>query len=255
MFQNTKKKACYICGSRKFKEYRRFSISTSDYIIPNSDEEGELLCKDIGLDYKKVENKFIPIPNAVDVSKLNFECTEKILPKLNNFVIEAAGIEPLKNQLSIVKALMDKKDIPIVFAGAVRNEKYYNEIKKLAEKRGNVYFTGKIDEKQLFDLYKRANVHVLTSFRESPGLVTIEALMNNCQIVVSKEKFCPIKYYKFDKYGFVCNPYDIKSIRRAILDSFEKPKNIKLPQSYYEFFSYNNFADMTFDVYKKVLGK
>lgn len=250
-----RKKTCYICGSKKFKKYRRSSISASDYIIPNSDEEGELLCKDIGLDYKKIENKFIPIPNAVDVSKLNFECTEKILPELNNFVIEAAGIEPLKNQLSIVKALMNKKDIPIVFAGAVRNEKYYNEIKKLAEKRGNVYFTGKIDEKQLFDLYKRAHVHVLASFRESPGLSTLEALICGSQIVVSNEKFCPIKYYKFDKYGFVCNPYDVNSIRNSILNAYNNPKDISLPDDYIKFFSYENAANMTYNVYERVLGE
>ncbi len=250
-----RKKTCYICGSKKFKKYRRSSISASDYIIPNSDEEGELLCKDIDLPYDKVKDKFISIPNAVDTSKLDYECNEKILPQLDNFVIQAAGIEPLKNQLSVVKALMQEKEIPIVFAGAIRNEKYYNVIKKLADKRGNVYFTGRIDEKQLFDLYKRAHVHVLASFRESPGLVTIEALMNDCQIVVSEEKYCPLKYYKFDEYGFVCNPYDIKSIKKAILNSYKQPKKINLSEKYYQFFSYNNVADMTFDVYKKVLEK
>ncbi len=250
-----RKKTCYICGSKKFKKYRRSSISASDYVIPNSDEEGELLCKDIDLPYDKVKDKFISIPNAVDTSKLDYECNEKILPQLDNFVIQAAGIEPLKNQLSVVKALMQEKEIPIVFAGAIRNEKYYNVIKKLADKRGNVYFTGRIDEKQLFDLYKRAHVHVLASFRESPGLVTIEALMNDCQIVVSEEKYCPLKYYKFDEYGFVCNPYDIKSIKKAILNSYKQPKKINLSEKYYQFFSYNNVADMTFDVYKKVLEK
>lgn len=241
--------------SKEFKNYKKELINLYDYIIPNSDEEGELLCKDIGLSYDKVKDKFIAIPNAVDTSKLDYECNEKFLPELENFVIQAAGIEPLKNQLSVVKALMQEKEIPIVFAGAIRNEKYYNEIKKLADKRGNVYFTGRIDEKQLFDLYKRAQVHVLASFRESPGLVTIEALMNDCQIVVSEEKYCPLKYYKFDEYGFVCNPYDIKSIKKAILNSYKQPKKINLSEKYYQFFSYNNVADMTFDVYKKVLEK
>lgn len=250
-----RKKIQNVFGSKKFKSVRTKVLKLSDAIIPNSDEEMFVLCDDITMDYKLIGEKYIAIPNAVDVSKLNKECNEIILPNLTDFVIEAAGIEPLKNQLSILKALMNNKNIPIVFAGAIRDERYFKKIKEIAEKRGNVFFTGKIKEEQLFDLYKRAKVHVLPSFRESPGLSTLEALICGTQIVVSNEKFCPIKYYKFDKYGFVCNPYDIKSIRRAILDSFEKPKNIKLPQSYYEFFSYNNVADMTFDVYKKVLGK
>ena len=239
--------------SKQCKQARKKTISLSNIIIPNSTEEGQLLCKDINLDYDSVKNKFIPVPNAVDVEKINIKCEAKILPELSNFVIEAAGIEPLKNQLSVVRSLFKKPEIPIVFAGAIRDEKYFSHLKKLADKRGNVFFTGKIEENQLFDLYKRAKVHILPSFRESPGLVTIEALMNGCQIVVSEEKFCPIKYYKLDEYGFTCNPYDIKSIYNAILKAYNNPKKIELPKEYFEFYSYNNVAKMTYNIYEKAL--
>ncbi len=235
------------------KEARQYTIKLSNIVIPNSEEEGKLLCKDIELDYKLVENKFIPIPNAVDVEKLNSKCNNKVLTDLSDFVIEAAGIEPLKNQLAVVRSLMDKPEIPIIFAGAIRNKKYFSHLKDLANKRGNVFFTGKIEEDQLFDLYKRARVHVLPSFRESPGLVTIEALMNGIQVVVSNEKYCPIHYYKFDEYSFVCNPYDILSIKNAILSAYREPKENILSDKYFEFFSYNNVADMTYEAYKKAL--
>lgn len=235
------------------KKARQYTIKLSDIIIPNSDEEGKLLCQDIELDYKTVENKFISIPNAVDIEKLNVQCTNKILHNLSDFVIEAAGIEPLKNQLTIIRALINKPEIPIVFAGAIRNKKYFSCLQKLANKRGNIFFTGKIEESQLFDLYKRAKVHVLPSFRESPGLVTIESLMNGAQIVVSDKRFCPIQYYKFNKYGFICNPYDIRSIQKAILNAYNNPKDINLPEDYYKFFSYDNVADMTYKAYQKAL--
>lgn len=255
LFPDKRKKLSNFLLSNEFKKNKLQLINMYDFIIPNSDEEGKLLCKDIGINYEKVKDKFISIPNAVDISKLNTECNERILPDLKNFVIQAAGVEPLKNQLGVVKSLMKEKEIPIVFAGAIRNEKYYNEIQKLAKKRGNVYFTGRINENQLFDLYKRAQVHVLASFRESPGLVSIEALMNGCQIVVSEEKYCPIKYYQFDKYGFICNPYSVKSIKKAILNAYNSPKNTKLQENYYKFFSYNNVAEMTFNVYKKLVAE
>lgn len=255
MHPKYREKACHAFGCKKFKNFRKISIENADMVIPNSDEEGILLCKDVNLDYNSVKYKFVSIPNAVDVKKLNIECSNNVLPNLSDFVIEAAGIEPLKNQLSVVKALFNRPDIPIVFAGAVRYEKYFSYLKKFSEKRGNVYFVGKIEESQLFDLYKRAKVHVLPSLRESPGLVTIEALMNGCQVVVSEEKFCPLKYYKFDKYGFICDPYDTKSIRDAILNAYNNPKDITLPKEYYEFFSYNNVADMTYLAYKKLFEK
>lgn len=250
-----RKKIQNVFGSKKFKSVRTKVLKLSDSIIPNSDEEMFVLCDDITMDYKLIGEKYIAIPNAVDVSKLNKECNEIILPNLTDFVIEAAGIEPLKNQLSILKALMNNKNIPIVFAGAIRDERYFKKIKEFAEKRGNVFFTGKIKEEQLFDLYKRAKVHVLPSFRESPGLSTLEALICGTQIVVSNEKFCPIKYYKFDKYGFVCNPYDVNSIRNSILNAYNNPKDISLPDDYIKFFSYENAANMTYNVYERVLGE
>lgn len=250
-----RKKIQNVFGSKKFKSVRTKVLKLSDSIIPNSDEEMFVLCDDITMDYKLIGEKYIAIPNAVDVSKLNKECNEIILPNLTDFVIEAAGIEPLKNQLSILKALMNNKNIPIVFAGAIRDERYFKKIKEIAEKRGNVFFTGKIKEEQLFDLYKRAKVHVLPSFRESPGLSTLEALICGTQIVVSNEKFCPLKYYKFDKYGFVCNPYDINSIKNAILEAYNNPKDIKLPEEYFDFYSYENAANMTYNVYERVLGE
>ena len=219
-----KDKLCYIPHCKEFNNYRIFSIKNANIIIPNSDEEGKLLCENIDLNYENFKYKFKTVPNAVDIEKLN------------------------------KKSLSKDKHIPIVFAGAIRNEKYFNALKKLAQKRGNVYFTGKIEEEQLYDLFKRAKVHILPSFRESPGLATLEALMCGCQIVVSNEKYCPIKYYQFDKYGFVCNPYDINSIKNAILEAYNNPKDIKLPEEYFDFYSYENAAEMTYNVYREVLN-
>ena len=63
------------------------------------------------------------------------------------------------------------------------------------------------------------------------------------------------EYYQFDKYGFVCNPYDVKSIKSAILNAYNNPKNIKLSEEYIKFFSYENVANMTYNVYERVLSE
>ncbi len=232
--------------------YKKNIILQANKIIPNSDEEGIILCKRSNVKISETENKFISVPNAVDTDYLKAHKDTGFMSDIKDFVIEAAGIEPLKNQLGALKALYKNPEIPIIFAGQVRDEKYYKKLKNLADKRGNVYFTGKIPPEDLFSLYKRAKVHILASFRESPGLATLEALMSRAQIVVSNEKFCPIKYYKFDKYGFVCNPYDTKSIKNAILKAYNNPKIINLEENYIKFFSYENVADMTYEVYKKL---
>ena len=236
-------------------KYKNDIILLANKIIPNSDEEGEILCKRSDVKFFEKENKFISIPNSVDIDYTKKHKDTGFMSDVKDFVIEAAGIEPLKNQLGILYALYNRPDIPIIFAGGIRDNRYYKKLKDIAEKRGNVYFTGKIPPDDLFSLYKRAKVHVLASFRESPGLATLEALMCGSQIVVSEEKFCPIKYYQFDKYGFVCNPYDVKSIRNAVLEAYNHPKDISLPEEYIKFFSYENVAKMTYEVYERVINE
>ena len=247
-----RKKLHNIYTSKVYKLLRDNLVKYFDAFIPNSDEEGKLYFDFIDTDYEKVANKIFSVPNAVDIDFIKNHKDTGFMSDIKDFVIEAAGIEPLKNQLGLLKALYKSPEIPIIFAGQVRDEKYYNKLKNFADKRGNIYFTGKISPEDLFSLYKRAKVHVLASFRESPGLATLESLMCGSQIVVSNEKFCPIKYYKFDKYGFVCNPYDIKSIKNAILEAYNNPKDINLPEDYIKFFSYENVADMTYEVYEKL---
>ena len=243
----------YIRGTFEFSKFRKWFIKAADAIIPNSDEEGELLCREIGLDINSVREKFVSIPNAVDVEYIKNHKDNGFMGELKDFVIEAAGIEPSKNQFGVLKALMDYPEIPVVFAGAVRDEKYYACLKELAEQRGKVYFTGNISPDDLFSLYKRAKVHALPSFMDTTGLATLEALMSGVQIVVSNERFCPIKYYKFDELGFVCNPYDIKTIETAILEAYAHPKNITLSEDYLKFHSYETVANMTFEVYERML--
>lgn len=240
----------------KSKKLRNKVIKSMNIIIPNSDEEGTVLCKHSFINPKEVQLKCSAIPNAVDTDYLRKHNDNAYMSDVKDYVLLAGRIEPLKNQLGLISALMNMPQIPIIIAGGVgESPKYYETVKKLAKKRGNVYFTGKISHDDLFSLYKRAKVHVLASFRESPGLATLEALMCGSQIVVSEEKFCPIKYYQFDKYGFVCNPYDVKSIRKAVLEAYNYPKDISLPEEYIKFFSYENVANMTYEIYDRIINE
>lgn len=255
-YKNGIEKGLY--GTKKNIKAGQKILLDVDYLLPNSPEELDCIAKYFKIDKSKLTQKTIIIPNAVD-----FELTEyeyefpkniKFIKNLKNIVIEAARIEPLKNQLNVVNALINYPEIPIVFVGRVISQKYFNQLKKISEKRGNVYFIEHVDRKILFEIYKRATVHVLPSFRESPGLSSLEARFFNCQIVVSDQKFCPIKYYDFAEIGYICDPFSPKSIKHSILKAIKSPKP-DINNSYKEQFSYNNVAKMTFDAYITVLCK
>lgn len=229
---------------------RKKALSEVDYLLPNSPEELEIYSKIFKTSLDNLRSKSLVVPNATDFSKLQASEYSEKTP--DDFVLQVGRIEPAKNQINTLKALWHQTQIPIIFVGEFIDKKYGEKLKKLSTKRGNVSFIEYIEPEKLKCVYQNAKVHVLPSFAETTGLVSIEALMSGCQIVVASNEFCPVKYYQFDKYGFICNPFDVKSIRKAILDAWNSPKKIALSEEYLNQFSYENVAKLTYQTYEKL---
>lgn len=231
----------------KRKGTKQYILEHCDMVLPNSDEEGEILREQYGIDFHEMV-----VPNCIDVH-LSEEHQDIQLP--GNFVLQVGRIEPTKNQLCLLLAMMEHKEIPLVFVGKQNKiKKYYvDKLKKLAAIRGNTFFIEELPQTQLAQYYKAAKVHALPSFRESPGLVTLEALFYGCNIVVSDERFCPVRYYKFDQLGYICDPYSAKSIEEAVMHAYQD-KKVYVGKDYFDFFSYQNAAKITREAYQKLLG-
>ena len=254
-YTNTLYKGLYL--SSKNKRIGKLILDNVDIILPNSDEEITCLSEYFGIDENVLQSKCVCIPNATELKTFNRQPLPKDLDYINgltNIVVQAARIEPLKNQLNLVKALEKDKNIPIILIGKICVESYYDEIAKIAQKRGNVYHIDFIEQSLLYEIYRRASVHVLASYRESPGLASLEAKSCGCEIVVSQATYCPIKYYQFDKVAHICNPFSPKSIRLAILDALREQEHSN-DEEYFQFFSYENVAKMTYEVYERVINE
>jgi glycosyltransferase involved in cell wall biosynthesis len=63
-------------------------------------------------------------------------------------------------------------------------------------------------------------VHVLASWFETTGLVSLEAAMMDCNVVVTK-KGDTVEY--FSDMAYYCEPDDINSIRNAIEKAYNNP--------------------------------
>lgn len=233
----------------QYKAKYRALLNQIDLLLPNSVEEGEIIFNQ----FKTKSYDLFTVPNAIEIKKNIKDNENSKYNYLNGCILEVARIEPTKNQLGVLLACMNN-NYPIVFVGSVNNSYYYyyEELKRLANIRGNVYFLGEKTQDELADIYTEAKVHVLPSFRESPGLVSLEALWNNCNIVVSNEKYCPISYYKFDKYAYLCDPYNIDSIGNAIEKAKKETLRLK-NKSYFDDYSYRKVADCTYNAYKNLL--
>lgn len=236
--------------SKKFSNYISWCIKNSDIVSPNSIEEAKLLFKFAQLDYKSNEKKISVIYNATDsIGKYAIYNIKEKYNLPDNYILQVGRIEFIKNQLNLLKALRKHAEIPIVFVGAIGEQKYYKKLKKLADRRGNVIFINNIPHDEIYSFYNYAKLHVLLSLRESPGLVSLEALQSGCKIIVSDERFLPFGTY-FTNNAIKCSPLDLNEIERTVLTEYysEGRKTHSTNK-----FTWDQTADQTFSVYKRLI--
>ena len=115
-----------------------------------------------------------------------------------------------------------------------------------------MYFLGEIKHESLSSIYSHAKVHVLPSFRESPGLATLEAAAHGVNCVVSI--YGPVTEY-FGQDAWYCDPLNEDSIKTAILEAWHSPLSRTLQQRVLKDFTWKRAAEVTLVAYEQVLTR
>ena len=232
---------------------QRSAVSMADVLLPNSRAEGRF----VGQFFRAaVDDRVRVIPNAVNARGFSGPPTfcDGNLPRLPRqpYVLEVARFEPLKNQLALILALFDV-DVPIVFVGADGrgSEWYGRQCRDLAARRGNVLFLDYLPHEQLPPVYSAARVHVLPSFLETTGLVSLEAALMRCNVVTTDQG--PTDEY-FGSWAWYCSPFDVQSIRRAVLAALSAPFPEPLRERILNEFTWQKAAARTLEAYEWALS-
>jgi glycosyltransferase involved in cell wall biosynthesis len=144
----------------------------ADLLIPvcqdHANKEVEL-----GVDPKKIR----VVINGIDSDKFTPGGTKKPgTPMVGCF----ARVVPVKDQMTLLKAgktILGECDADFVFAGEIQDAEYYKECQDLVQKLGiggNIKFIGHSDN--MLDLYRRADIFVLSSQSEGVPLALLEAM-------------------------------------------------------------------------------
>lgn len=239
-----------LIWNKNYISDEKIFLSRFDCLLPNSTEEYDIIRRKYNVDIP-----YHVVVNAIDTDVFTFSRED-----MKYDVICAARLEPLKNQLSIAKALALKNSKSnsnrVLFVGGVnssRNALYKEKIKKICNGNIDIIDTT-ISQKELATYYSSSKVHVLASFRESPGLSSLEALACGCNIVVSDVQYCPVNTYftdMLDKHVFICDPYSISSINMAI----EKALSAPPPPFGERAFQWSMAANQTFSAYESFHNK
>lgn len=151
--------------------------------------------------FKDEYNKVVEITyNGVNFKKnkntKNNSFDENILKR--KYILFVGRITPEKDLITLVKAfnmINDSKLYLVIVGSADHNDRYTREVYSMASTNKKIIFTGMVKNNELAILYEKAKLFVLPSKFEAFGIVALEAIYCNCQILVSD--ILPLKQYDF----------------------------------------------------------
>lgn len=244
-----KRERIYLQGLRNsYINNQRMIAGSMDWLLPNAELEMQALNTRLNLDLRN----YTVIYNAIDINVFNKIKEENKIKKDESLITFVARIDPRKNQLKFLEAMMNS-DFKIRFIGSAgpNSMGYFIKLKKLAQVRGNVEFISHIPQEEVFKHMLKAKVNVLTSWIETPGLVSIEAAYANCNIVISDKG--SVKEY-FQDYAYYCDPNDMQNIKEQTSLAMTNNFNDRVLSLIQENYSWQKTAKDTYNSYLKVLN-
>ena len=230
--------------SRQELWQRQRAILQQAHIITNTYYELEHLRK-----WFKLENpNFTIIPLGIDSNVFNPNAgsdwenlPEQVKGLRGSYLLQVGLISERKNQIGLLLA-MDDSRVPLVFVGrqSPYESEYYKETLGIACARGNVVFLDWVSIEALAALYGQAAAHILPSWSERPGLVSLEAAACNCKVVTSIT--APSWEYLGKKNVGLCAPQHTRSIRHATLQVLDARLPMELSSYVINRYSWDNTA-------------
>lgn len=163
------------------------------------------------------------LPYGADVApcQVDGERFEKAFG-VKDFVLCVGRLEARKNQLALLAAL-EFDDIPIVFAdGGVCYAPDYSNLCRYFKRKAPTIYTGRLDKEMLVSAYRAAKAHVLPSWYELPGLVSLEAALYGCNVAATPRG--GLRDYLGDTVDYF-EPDNLESIRQATLKAISRPRD------------------------------
>jgi glycosyltransferase involved in cell wall biosynthesis len=192
----------------------KYACASAQKIIAISEQTKE----DIIQYFKVNPNKIEVVYQSVSPVFFDRQNPENLRSKYNlheQFILSVGTHEPRKNQLSVLKAIHDKKlDIEIVFVG-----KHTSYTKKLTwfitvnKMEKQVKFLNNLPENDLAGLYQTALMSIYNSFYEGFGLPVIEAMASGCPVITSNVSCLP---ETAGGAAILCTPTDFEELGNQI---------------------------------------
>lgn len=228
----------------EFDRVRAWSMA--DLLLPNAEGEARHVRDDLG-----VLTECLVVPNAIDVDLFS-PGAGRARPA--GSVLCVGRIEPHKNQLGTIRALGDAPGMTLTVVGPPHphHPRYHEECRSAAAATSNVTLLPGVDHADLPDLYARHHTHVLASWYETTGLVSLEAAASGCTVVTTDRGHA--REYFGDDAGY-CDPADPTSIRTAVDRALASGPSTDLRERIAQRYTWSQTARQTLVGYEVVLSR
>jgi glycosyltransferase involved in cell wall biosynthesis len=186
------------------------------------------------------------VENAVDPE----EISEVKIDKEDALCATVGRVEVAKNQWTVIQALRElRKEFPEPRYVSVGRDSL-----RLGEKvkESWIEFTGEVEPMEALRVLGRAEVHILASLRDTPGLASLEAAALGCKLVVSDDPYGTARdYFPEDMVSFV-DPLSSISVYRGIRNELSREGRWGLRELVLGKFSYPKVVKKLIELYNKV---
>ena len=222
----------------------QFSIYSCDHLIVTS--KTSKIVEVLSLNPDKVSFIYLGI------DKKFLEKTEKNKKiinnfKYNNYILSVLSCVKYHNIINLLKAFklsseeMDS-NIKFVLVMQILDKDYYKEIINYINDnftKGKIIIFSNLDNSYLINLYKYAKFYIFSSYCEVFGLTSLEAMSQNCPVVLSNRSALPEINSDAAYYFDPDNEIQIKeSINKILNDDFYRNSLINRGEKHYKNFSW-----------------
>jgi glycosyltransferase involved in cell wall biosynthesis len=214
----------------------------ADVLLPNSRGEAERLRTEFRLT--------VPmrvIPNGFD---------PEVFTPPPGAATERAGVlcvgrlEPHKNQLGLIKEV-SRINLRLTVVGDEHPHHQGYAARCRAAAGDDVTFMSAMPQADLVEVYRRAAVHVLPSWFETTGLVSLEAAAAGCAVVTTDRGYAREYFGALASY---CDPQKRGSIRSAVAEALSRPPSPELRAHLLSRYTWRHAALETAAAYAGVRG-
>lgn len=133
------------------------------------------------------------------------------------YMLAVSSLDPRKNFEKLAEAFIASglRDLSLIIVGSGNSIFRNRKMKEAIGSNPDIIFTGYIQDRELFDLYRGAELFIYPSLYEGFGMPPLEAMACGCPVIVSRVSSLP---EICGDAAFYVDPLDIGDMKKAMCE-------------------------------------